>query len=1238
MKSTLILKNNGDNPKAEITLQVSYFVKANETIKVEAQEFALTINHNQDEVKEIDFGTSAIEDREVLILIQKPVGNILTQKSALLKNLSRQRQRIEFTINNAIDPNTKPEAVTEKSHSAHIYGRLLDKKGVKKMEDVQVIISAKKDDSSDLLPITVVKTEAQGYFSIEYPIGYFKEANALIGLDLTENPIPIKLEEKLINEIDAQGNETEKKVLVFPNRLILIAELKLITAEEAATKDCGCHANEFEDKRVLEEFSFYSLIRTSQPEIKGYVLEDEDELTLADVLGKLPFSIFELLEPIKALPFVVRESPIKTTTRTARARATANDDDFNESIKSIRINKNVLHNFIRDEKALTKDNISKLFAMNEAHKLQATLNPVKPSKPLGRVELGSANAVDWDDEPTIYQAVSVAHGHVLQFKTEWLADGYSLGDLLYSLPLAPGQKKQIVVFDWERRESASNIQNIDYEESLYNSLSRDRDIFEIAKGTVQENVRGGSRANVSAIAGGIGGFFGVLFGVAGGASNANSEAWQNNLRQTSASDQQKLRDKIVQSANSVRSMRSTVIQTVSQGERFEVSSESVANYNHCHALTIQYYEVLRHFKVRQRFADAREVLFVPLLMSQFDEQGKKASRWREPLQRALIDRRLITAFDAIDRVLHQWRDSGFPSGTYASENIIAANGVLNIRFVLQRPIDDIVEVDDTDRPPVFAGSQYSPPVWHKKKVGRIIKANWEKLKPFLEGVQPEQFYLDYLEGAADKDVVFHQMLGEKIARAFVNSLTFIVENESGNSSGTVSIDAAVTSRYVRNGMLKVTLRLTQPTSFARDKFHYLKIKTKFRLDLFPNLEITNLGDILPDGSYMTVESGFLRYRTKHFDGFLFKYQTLGDDLTATDGVTIYTGPTTDELRDPRKEDLAIMNRLIAHLNDNLEHYHAEIWREMDDKRRFMLLDGIILNGKGEGKSVASLVENNLLAIVGNSLVFPVAPGLNLNPDFGLKESLTEFYMTAAAEPISVSVPTKGVFAEAVMGKCNSCEKIDESRFWRWEESPIPDSPTAINPINTDTRRADPGDLQPQQLPNPIVNIQNAPNVPDPTGLAATLGLLGQSNVFKDITGLEGNQRNAIQAFQSSLEAAKAFGQGAANLEIQKTMERRLDKAMNAIDSDDSLSPEKKAELKEKALNAYLGGGPMKDEPINSARTNQFTADIKAIDSMQKEGVLTAEEAIKSKSKIAKNHTDSKEDNAISLVVRNSIDA
>ncbi len=203
---------------------------------------------------------------------------------------------------------------------------------------------------------------------------------------------------------------------------------------------------------------------------------------------------------------------------------------------------------------------------------------------------------------------------------------------------------------------------------------------------------------------------------------------------------------------------------------------------------------------------------------------------------------------------------------------------------------------------------------------------------------------------------------------------------------------------------------------------------------------------------------------------------------------------------------------------------------MTPERRFMLLDGIVAPGKANGRSVASVVENRLLGIAGNSLIMPVAAGNQLDPTMDETFDLFAQYYTEDEDPMRLSLPTKGVYAESVMGKCNSCEEKDESRFWRWEESPIPDSPTTpISILNTDSRRKDLGDLQPKDFANPIVNIQNAPNLPDPTGLQTALNLTGKGDAFRDLTGLNQNQLNALATFQKTMDTAQAFGKEAAEL-------------------------------------------------------------------------------------------------------------
>ena len=141
----------------------------------------------------------------------------------------------------------------------------------------------------------------------------------------------------------------------------------------------------------------------------------------------------------------------------------------------------------------------------------------------GRRPVAPDNMPRWDDAEGSYQAATVAHGHILEWRQVWRADGYSLGDLLYSLPLAPGQKRKVSVVDWDRAERAGRTESRGFAESLAADLSRNRTVSEVVSSTVTESIRAGSSVNTWGAGGGLGlgipfpgGFFGL--GVAGGAA------------------------------------------------------------------------------------------------------------------------------------------------------------------------------------------------------------------------------------------------------------------------------------------------------------------------------------------------------------------------------------------------------------------------------------------------------------------------------------------------------------------------------------------------------------------------------------------------------------------------------------------------------------------------------------------------------------------------------------------------
>ena len=1054
-----------------------------------------------------------------------------------------------------------------------ISGRVIDAKGDKKFEEVQVIIyAATKDDpeEEDFRPIVITTTETEGYFLVDTPLGYFTEAFAKIGIpkkghqEAQSIDVPVRLEKDKVVQVDDGTVEIVDK-LFFPATIILVVD----TAGEDGEDDCDCNdcgSLDFHSyKRVVDEFSFYTVVRTTEPDIKGYTLEDEGEMSVQDV--------------INTIPSLESES-------SGNANITL---DFRQQ----KVSKKILLKHLNDKKGVTLTTLTKALNESNAKKLRGKILPQQQIKAVGRHLLDIDTAIDWDEEPTIYQAITLSHGHLLHFKQEWVNDGYGMGDLLYSLPLAPGQKKQIVVYDWERRESASRTEALDYQESLYNSLSRDRDINEIVRGSLQENVRGGSSAKTSSFGAGIGigaiiGPVGALLGVAGGSSKASSSAWQNSSRTTALNDLQQLRDKTVQSANSVRSQRGTVIQAATQGERFTVESEVIANYNHCHSMTMQYFEVLRHLKIQQRLSSVQECLFIPLIMTTFDSQ--KILRWREALSRYVYDSRLRRGFDAIERIDNDYEGSDLPEGTFAEEDLNFIEGGLNIKFDIPSPTD------------------------------LTLLETRQKVKDALSGIFGLIGNIDahidrvFAAEAEKRNEIFYTHIAPELAAAFVEKLQFEAVLESGKfgkqSTVQLPLDTSLITRFQNGRSHYVTLRQNDDLNgLSRESIKAINITKAENIILSGGQSIS---DMLPANTKITITSGSMRYRTAHTSNTLFRKSRILDDLVGygydddAEKVRIATPLNRSEMRNPRNEDLELSNALQDHLNDNLEQYHKVIWMTMSDERRFMFLDGIqvtdysdIVNYPGGIiRSVASVVENRVIGIVGNNLVMPVAPGFRLDPNTRGKDVdlLSLYQPLTPLEPIHVSIPTKGVFAEAVMGKCNSCEIKEEDRFWKWEEHPIPDSPTAIGTVNTDSRRSEPLDTTPTSFPTPIVNIQNAPDAPNPTGIAALQDLLGKQS-FKDITGLEQNQKNALEALKASLSTAQAFGTKAGDMAALGAQLEAIKKAKE----NKMLDQDKAKELTEDAIKSFSSGK-------SSSKVLQGLEQLQKVDELKKGGVLSDEKA------------------------------
>ncbi|MCF6229278.1 MAG: hypothetical protein L3J62_00585 [Gammaproteobacteria bacterium] len=779
----------------------------------------------------------------------------------------------------------------------------------------------------------------------------------------------------------------------------------------------------------------------------------------------------------------------------------------------------------------------------------------------GRVNLSVENSIDWDETPTIYENTTIANGHILHFKQKWKADGYSLGDLLYSLPLAPCQEKQIAIFDWDRKERGSRREAQIVSEELQAEISRDRDISEIMNSSFRESMSASSTNKTSStsagIGGGIGGFLGkVIFGVAGGVSHSGasskSTASQNSSRNLSANSFNRMQDNTSQSASSLRSQRSTVIQTVAQNESVSVLTEVIKNNNHCHAMTVEYFEVLKHYAIEQELADVQECLFVPMPMSHFDHT--KVLRWKNTLRRVVYGRKLRRGFDAIERIETNYVNSDLPLGSYADEVIEEFTGNFTISFELKRPyISSIEEATTTE--------EYDLSIPFPWFLGRMV-FHLEREVPLTE---------------AEKDAIFEEQYAPDIVRAFIDKLQVDAIADDGREEK-LELDVTMLSNYRKGVALKVSIASKAKQNITRRQIKHLRFRAN-----------TNV----KPSSKIILRSTYLHYRTKHLSEYIVRNSRVNNDIInsvevsinltsppfvrieyKTDAALMYTPLNNRELRNPRKEDQDAASALVSFLNEHMEMSHKIIWSSMDSSRLFGLLDGYIAPNSG-GKSVASVVENKVMGIVGNNLVLKVIPGERLDPVFkGVDDLLAYYKPTTKPDPFRVSVPTKGVYAESVMGKCNSCEEIDETKHWRFNDVPCGTKPTSIDPISTASRRSDPGNLQAKDMASNIINMQTAPSAPDPTGLAAAYALLGKSDAFKDITGLSGTQANALSALQTTSKSvtdlagiSKDFANLAVMANSKKDGSRQIEQ-IKKLNKDGYLNDSETNEQIKKVLDSY----------------------------------------------------------------------
>ncbi|MHB8760648.1 MAG: ATP synthase subunit B family protein [Thiobacillus sp.] len=239
-------------------------------------------------------------------------------------------------------------------------------------------------------------------------------------------------------------------------------------------------------------------------------------------------------------------------------------------------------------------------------------------------------------------------------------------------------------------------------------------------------------------------------------------------------------------------------------------------------------------------------------------------------------------------------------------------------------------------------------------------------------------------------------------------------------------------------------------------------------------------------------------------------------------VTVEKGAQETKLIDVRAAGAEV--NLVQHLMDNRLYYSQAVFRSLDPAMIAGLLAPFSITLNGRNFPLVQVAEPIPLRIVGNALAFKI----NTDPvndqewrDFMVSRGLVIGQSKVDIVPLS----SGGIFAEAVLGRFNCAEKLDMSRFFNWQDSPIPIQPTDIAAIQTGSRARD-ENLTPGQLSQPLVSISQPASLPDPTGLAGTLAAIQNGAMFRDMSGLADTIKLATETAKLSAAGATAVGQQA----------------------------------------------------------------------------------------------------------------
>lgn len=303
-------------------------------------------------------------------------------------------------------------------------------------------------------------------------------------------------------------------------------------------------------------------------------------------------------------------------------------------------------------------------------------DPTRTDTALARVNLSGPISIDEFRQDLLTQPVlagSLGLGYVLRCSQKWQFEGLALGDLVYSLPLAPGEQQQIVIEEQTTTLAVQETEAVFGSASDQASSLDDSSTQATFNAAFRQSAQGGSSFNTASESGSLsagGGLLGLLGGPSGSlgetVSSGSTSNWMDGLQNYASDAAQSVQSYAEQQSFSQRRAQRTSMRMASASESTSVTTKTISNHNKLHALTMQYFEVLRLFDVSTSYDGVDLVCLVPLDTIWFLPPGQA-----EHLDDVITDSDLSSAIQYASQL-----NTGLPSISQQVQNAIGLTGGL----------------------------------------------------------------------------------------------------------------------------------------------------------------------------------------------------------------------------------------------------------------------------------------------------------------------------------------------------------------------------------------------------------------------------------------------------------------------------------------------------------------------------------------------------------------------------------